>query len=697
MKKRLLCMLLACSVGLMPVSVFAEETEVPAAVEETADETTEEEETFTFGTMTASAEETALPDGEMLYEGSVEKMFYGGGELELMGIEAGKNLEGDERLLYKKLVPCLREMANGERGTTTVSFGQSFFYGGTGVEYIPDKGIQFGETPAEFDLNELMNALISDLPYELYWFDKAAKQSLQMRYVTTGSGNLHWLELSFKVTPPYQDGDVFSIDTEKSSMAAEALERAEAIVENYEDKSDYEKIIGYYQEICKRTDYDKAAAESGSSAADNGPWQMLYVFDGKDSTKVVCEGYSKAFQYLMDRSVFDSSDTKSYLVSGMMQVYLASNATPVEGGLHMWNVVTLNGRNYLMDVTNSEAGSVGEDGSLMLAGTDRGSLESGYVFVTSYGYYLALYGYFDDMFTVWDEDVLTLATSSYSSNAGAEGVKLTAPTLIQAAQDMELNDKNCPEKYVYYTDIPGTAAECEISIYDNAGNLLETFTQSDFNGELDECGIIPMGVYAEEGMQTGRYTISARFLPGAYTLDTASDRTELNISFTRPAKQYEAPTLLWTEDGITADLPELSGDCWLVLEVRYTDAKGGETAYFVEGTESDLRKVLTDLQEVADDTYQCRLRVASADVYETYHSDWSAWVTPPQECDMAWAAAYDAEGRMLACTVTEVPTGTTDLSDISLPEAEGAAIGRIFSVSCGNLQPNCGKLEKFLP
>ena len=116
----------------------------------------------------------------------------------------------------------------------------------------------------------------------------------------------------------------------------------------------------------------------------------------------------------------------------------------------------------------------------------------------------------------------------------------------------------------------------------------------------------------------------------------------------------------------------------------------------MEGTESDLKKVLADLQEAADDTYQCRLRVASANIYETYHSNWSAWVTPPQEYDLAWAAVYDAEGRMLACTVTEIPAGTTDLSDIPLPEANGAVIGRIFFVSDEDFTPNCGKLEYFL-
>ena len=52
----------------------------------------------------------------------------------------------------------------------------------------------------------------------------------------------------------------------------------------------------------------------------------------------------------------------------------------------MWNIVKLDGNNYLVDVTNSDAGTVGADGGLFLAG-GTGSVQDGYtVHAVSYTY-----------------------------------------------------------------------------------------------------------------------------------------------------------------------------------------------------------------------------------------------------------------------------------------------------------------------
>ena len=62
----------------------------------------------------------------------------------------------------------------------------------------------------------------------------------------------------------------------------------------------------------------------------------------------VCEGYSKAFQYLCDLSSFKDK-VECHSVSG------------VTSGPHMWNVVAMeDGYNYLVDVTNCDEGTVRE-------------------------------------------------------------------------------------------------------------------------------------------------------------------------------------------------------------------------------------------------------------------------------------------------------------------------------------------------
>ena len=68
------------------------------------------------------------------------------------------------------------------------------------------------------------------------------------------------------------------------------------------------------------------------------------MFDGDPDTKVVCEGYSKAFKYLVDQTAFadKSLKIKCYCVSGTM-----------DGGAHMWNILSTTIGNFLVDVTNA--------------------------------------------------------------------------------------------------------------------------------------------------------------------------------------------------------------------------------------------------------------------------------------------------------------------------------------------------------
>ena len=81
---------------------------------------------------------------------------------------------------------------------------------------------------------------------------------------------------------------------------------------------------------------------------------------------MVCEGYSKAFQYLCDLS-----DITCYTVTGIM------NGGTGEGP-HMWNIVANNGKYYMADITNSDEGTVGEDGGLFLDTPISGSISRGY-------------------------------------------------------------------------------------------------------------------------------------------------------------------------------------------------------------------------------------------------------------------------------------------------------------------------------
>ena len=127
---------------------------------------------------------------------------------------------------------------------------------------------------------------------------------------------------------------------------------------------------------------------------------------------MVCEGYAKAFQYLCDLSAFN--DAVCYTVTGTM-----SGGTGA--GSHMWNIVTLEGENYLVDVTNSDSGSVGQNGGLFLSAPDSGSWDDGYSFQV--GTSLVKFYYADRMY---GENILTLASSDYTPAKTVTSLTATA-------------------------------------------------------------------------------------------------------------------------------------------------------------------------------------------------------------------------------------------------------------------------------
>jgi hypothetical protein len=132
---------------------------------------------------------------------------------------------------------------------------------------------------------------------------------------------------------------------------------------------------------------------------------MISVFDRDPRTNVVCEGYAKAFQYLCDLTEFQDPTIACYTVEGTL--YETDDALR-----HMWNIVTVGEKNYLVDVSNSESDAVGANNGLFLVGTD-GSIDGGYRFVLN-GVSIC-YKYNSDAESIYGTKVLTISNSSYSS------------------------------------------------------------------------------------------------------------------------------------------------------------------------------------------------------------------------------------------------------------------------------------------
>ena len=133
------------------------------------------------------------------------------------------------------------------------------------------------------------------------------------------------------------------------------------------------------------------------------PWQIIYVFDGNSSTNVVCEGYAKAFKYLCDLTDFDK-EIYCYLLSGELR-------SGGSGEGHMWNVVSIDGVNYLVDITNYD-GYAYIRSDLFLGGAT--SWDGGITYRMPCG---LTYIYYESQMDFYCEGYLILASSVYHEHS----------------------------------------------------------------------------------------------------------------------------------------------------------------------------------------------------------------------------------------------------------------------------------------
>ena len=279
---------------------------------------------------------------------------------------------------------------------------------------------------AKLGLDALMRKQLLEMPYELYWYNKT--KGVRMGYSVKISGEnvtVYELTISMNVSQDYAkfvsatSYDPFEADVAKTGAAATAAANALNVVAANTGKSNYGKLTAYLDYIKNAVTYDHNAAGGGKPYGD--PWQLIYVFDGKPATNVVCEGYAKAFQYLCDLT-FQNQEGRpsSALVSGKM-----------DGGDHMWNVVAIGGRNYLVDVTNCDTGSIGAPDQLFLCGAAENVVGKQYT-VTLWK--TIVYEYDEKTVESYAPEHLKLSPVAYDPNA------VSAPSVRGAVKSYNPNN-----------------------------------------------------------------------------------------------------------------------------------------------------------------------------------------------------------------------------------------------------------------
>ena len=363
-----------------------------------------------------AAPDADLPGNDDLFAMYVEQTLYGI-EWATFGTAARENLNTAEQAIYDAMKAEIEKVAAGGGSTEFVfasvpGLKMEWTREELGVESIEDVTEAKALFAAQFSLNKIFTALLSDCPYDLYWYDKTVGGSMGYSMSRSGissGGTTYWTKLTFKdltikmnVASAYQGDADFTVTTDVAKVTT-AKVNAQAIVDANAAKTAYEKLAAYKEAICEMVSYNHAAADDSYTGGYGDPWQLIYVFDGDTATEVVCEGYAKAFQYLCDLGGLDCIS-----VSGVM-------AGGTGAGGHMWNIVTLDGENYLVDVTNCDEGTIGAPDALFLVGNPDGSVADGYVFAIG-GQNIG-FNYDSDILDTWTEEELTLAESDYDPAA----------------------------------------------------------------------------------------------------------------------------------------------------------------------------------------------------------------------------------------------------------------------------------------
>jgi len=521
------------------------------------------------------------PDGattfstNVLKEGTLDKSIYDGLKAELVKVSNGQSASS-EITVYP-----VGTWSASELGVSSI-FTSSGSLTTAANEAINNKLIR------------IYRCLLADCPLELYWHDKTRGVSMgKVCYKSGDEIGLSFAGYDFVVSKDYSvtnQHKTFDVDTAKTSAAKNAVAYAQQIVAENASKGNAEKLRGYLETICSLTSYAYEGLDDMNDGVIDGTmdhWQMVYVFDRDSSTKVVCEGYSKAFQYLCDLSYF-TDGIECHTVVGIM-------SSSSGGGGHMWNVVRMeDGKNYLVDVTNCDSGMTGNPDKLFLASAASSSAANKiHTFRASS---TVTYEYDEEQKDFFCDGYLPISTTPYIAPVIEPSADLMALYVGDGGWEGESFDPETPE---YQTEflMSRNGETCRIKAVPKDKNAVieitangKTFSgpEAEFTPRLGD-NTLEIKVTRGELQKVYSLNITAKIRTGSLTVAVDEDVPVETVAVTLESDLdfYEGQSfLLQPGDGFTLDSVPYS------IDVTITSSESGPVQLYAygEGLYGDLTK-----------------------------------------------------------------------------------------------------------
>ncbi len=192
--------------------------------------------------------------------------------------------------------------------------------------FIPYDGLGYLEA------QDVYSTFRNDHP-EFYWLPSV------FAYVDSSAYNMHYVMLY--VSDTYNEASERAAADE---VIGSTVEEWLGDVETAKPESTYEAVRLVHDLIIDEVDYGED--DNGNPLRTEYAHSIVGVFDDNEETDVVCEGYAKAFQLLLN-----ALDIDNIYVTG-----LGDGGNGIWGG-HAWNMVKLDdGEYYNFDVTWDDAG-----------------------------------------------------------------------------------------------------------------------------------------------------------------------------------------------------------------------------------------------------------------------------------------------------------------------------------------------------